>query len=68
MLDAYHLNSIQPLPEDRLLISMRDTSAIYELEQKTGAILWTLGGKKNQFTLARGAKFYFQHDARLEGN
>ncbi len=66
--DAYHLNSVQTLPEERMLVSMRDTSAIYEIDQKTGAILWTLGGKKNQFKLASGVQFYFQHDARLEGN
>ncbi len=68
VLDAYHINSIQPLPEHRVLISLRDTSAIYELEQNTGAILWTLGGKKNSFTMEKGAHFYFQHDARLHGN
>ena len=28
--DAYHINSIEQLPSDRLLISARDTSAIYE--------------------------------------
>lgn len=66
--DAYHLNSIQPLGENKLLVSMRDTSAIYEIDQSTGAILWTLGGKKNQFKLGTVAQFYFQHDVRLEGN
>ena len=66
--DAYHLNSVQQLPEERMLVSMRDTSAIYEIDKKTGAILWTLGGKKNEFKLGTGAQFNFQHDARLEGN
>ena len=63
--DAYHLNSIQVLPGDRILVSARDTSAIYELNQRTGRILWTLGGKASSFRLARGARFYFQHDASL---
>ena len=66
--DAYHINSIQPLPEHRVLISLRDTSAIYELDQNTGSIIWALGGKKNSFTMVKGAHFYFQHDARLKGN
>ncbi len=66
--DAYHLNSVQQLPEERMLVSMRDTSAIYEIDQKTGAILWTLGGVKNQFKMGGGTHFFFQHDARLEGS
>ena len=65
--DPYHVNSIQPLPEGRVLVSMRNTSAIYELQQESGAILWTLGGKKSSFALNKRARFYFQHDARLEG-
>jgi hypothetical protein len=66
--DAYHLNSVQLLPENRMLVSMRDTCAIYEIDENTGSIIWTLGGKQNQFTFANGLQFYFQHDARLEGN
>jgi hypothetical protein len=64
-LDAYHINAIQQLPRDRLLISARDTSAVYELDQASGRILWTLGGKASSFRLGPGARFYFQHDAQL---
>jgi hypothetical protein len=64
-LDAYHLNSIQVLSGGRLLISARDTSAVYEVDQRTGAIVWTLGGRDSSFRLGRGARFWFQHDARL---
>ena len=66
--DAYHLNSVQQLPEEKLLVSMRDMSSIYEIDQKTGAMIWTLGGKKNQFKYGGVLQFYFQHDARLEGS
>jgi Arylsulfotransferase (ASST) len=65
--DAYHLNAVQLLPENKLLVSMRDTSAIYEIDKNTGAILWTLGGKKNQFKRSAGLEFFFQHDPKLEG-
>ena len=65
--DPYHVNSIQPLPEGRVLLSMRNTSAIYEIQQGSGAILWTLGGKKSSFALGKRARFYFQHDAQLDG-
>ncbi len=66
--DAFHLNSIQALPDGRILLSARDTSAIYEVDQRTGRVLWTLGGKASTFRLARGARFYFQHDATLIGH
>jgi Arylsulfotransferase (ASST) len=63
--DAFHLNSIQALPDNRLLVSARDTSAVYELDRASGRIVWTLGGLASSFTLGRGARFYFQHDAQL---
>jgi hypothetical protein len=63
--DAYHLNSIQLLPGNRVLVSARDTSAVYLLDRVTGRILWTLGGKASSFRLRPGARFYFQHDAQM---
>ena len=35
--DAYHFNSLNPLPGGRILISARDTSAIYSVRQAGGA-------------------------------
>ena len=67
--DAFHLNSIQALSGNRLLVSARDTSAVYEISRTTGRILWTLGGKASTFHLAPAAQFHFQHDAQmLPGN
>jgi hypothetical protein len=63
--DAYHLNSIEPLPGGRLLVSARDTCAIYEIDRASGRIIWTLGGKASSFRMKRGTRFYFQHDAHL---
>ncbi len=63
--DAYHINSIERVPGGRLLVSARDTSAIYEIDEATGRIVWTLGGKASSFRMERGARFYFQHDAQL---
>jgi hypothetical protein len=64
-LDAYHLNSIQPLAGGRFLVSARDTSAVYEIDGASGRVVWTLGGKASSFRLAHGARFWFQHDAQL---
>jgi hypothetical protein len=62
--DAFHINSIQPLARGRVLISARDTSAIYEVDRASGRIVWTLGGKASSFRLGPGARFWFQHDAQ----
>jgi hypothetical protein len=66
--DAFHINSIQALPKDRVLISARDTSAIYAIRRAGGRVLWTLGGRASDFKLGPGARFWFQHDAQLHGN
>jgi hypothetical protein len=62
--DAFHINSIQPQPGGRVLISARDTSAIYLIDRASGRIRWTLGGKASDFRLGPGVRFWFQHDAR----
>ena len=66
--DAFHINSIQPLPGGRVLVSARDTSAVYEIDRASGRILWTLGGKASDFDLGPGASFFFQHDAQMLPN
>ena len=63
--DAYHLNSIQQLPGGNLLISVRNTWAVYEISKHTGQVIWTLGGKASSFRMGRGTNFEWQHDARL---
>jgi hypothetical protein len=67
--DAFHLNSIQALPDEHVLVSARDTSSVYDIDQHTGKIAWTLGGKASSFKLGPGARFNLQHDAQmLPGN
>jgi Arylsulfotransferase (ASST) len=64
--DYFHINSIDPEPGDRLLVSARNTHTVYEIDERTGAIVWRLGGKKSSFEMGRGASFAWQHDARLQ--
>jgi hypothetical protein len=66
--DYFHINSIQPLSDGTVLISSRNTSAIYDLDAQTARVQWILGGKFSTFTLGAGARFYFQHDARMQSN
>jgi hypothetical protein len=61
------MNSIQLLPGGKLLVSCRNTWSVYEIDIKTKKILWTLGGRYNNFKVGPGANFEWQHAARLAG-
>jgi hypothetical protein len=62
--DYFHVNSIDVEPNGNLLVSARNTHAVYEISRRTGAIVWRLGGRRSDFTFGRGAGFAWQHDAR----
>src|SRR5204863_573677 len=47
---------------------MRNTSAVYKVDHRTGRILWTLGGKDSSFTMGPGTATYLQHDAVAQVN
>jgi hypothetical protein len=67
--DAYHVNSVQVLPGNQILVSMRNTWAAYLIDTKTGKTIWTLGGKASSFNVASNAQFAWQHDVQmLPGN
>jgi hypothetical protein len=66
--DFFHLNAIQQLPDGNLLISARNTWALYEISRQTGRIIWELGGKHSSFKMRPGTNFEWQHDARLNGD
>jgi hypothetical protein len=62
--DYFHINAIELEPNGNLLISARNTHALYEVSRSTGKILWRLGGKRSDFRLGPGVRFAWQHDAR----
>jgi hypothetical protein len=62
--DYFHLNSMEVGPDGDILISARNTCAVYEIDRTTGALNWRLGGKRSDFRLDRGSRFCRQHDAR----
>jgi arylsulfotransferase ASST len=62
--DYFHLNSIEVEPNGNLLVSARNTHALYEIDRKTKKVLWRLGGKKSDFKMGPGTNFAWQHDAR----
>ncbi|HXY86415.1 MAG TPA: arylsulfotransferase family protein [Gaiellaceae bacterium] len=66
--DYMHINSIDIEPNGNLLVSGRNTHALYEVDRKTGKILWRMGGKKSDFKMGPGTNFEWQHDARRQPN
>lgn len=65
--DYFHVNSIDDAPGGNILISARNTSALYLLA-RDGHVIWRLGGKKSDFGPASEVKFRFQHDAHLRSD
>jgi hypothetical protein len=63
-LDYFHVNSVVDAPGGNILISGRNTSALYLLA-RDGHIIWRLGGKRSDFGPPAAVKFRFQHNARL---
>lgn len=63
VLDPCHLNSVALDRDGNLIISARNTSAIYKVDHRSGRVLWRLGGKRSSFTMGPGTQTAFQHNA-----
>jgi hypothetical protein len=65
--DYFHINAVSENGDGSILISARNTWAVYNVSHQTAAINWTLGGKSSTFTMEHDTPFMFQHDARMLG-
>lgn len=54
--DHFHINSIQPLGDDRLLINSRHTWCSYVLDRASGKVLQTIDGYEQGFSWAHHAR------------
>jgi hypothetical protein len=61
--DYFHINSVDLDGDGNLLISGRSTHTIYKLD-RTGKIIWRLGGRRGDFDMGTGSHFAWQHHAR----
>lgn len=72
--DYVHGNALQLDTDGNLMLSSRHLSEITKIDRSTGAIIWRMGGKNNQFTfigdqeLPGVGPFSFQHDIRRLDN
>lgn len=66
--DYFHINSIDVDTDGNLLVSARNTWAVYKINRSTGAVIWRMGGKKSAFAMGGGTTFAWQHDARRQAD
>jgi hypothetical protein len=65
--DPYHGNSINLNSAGDMLVSLRNTFGIYNIKP-SGKFIWKLiNGRGSNFTLAKAARFGWQHDVRFHG-
>ncbi len=63
--DYVHGNAIELDNDGNLLISSRHLNEITKINRQTGAVMWRMGGKRNQFTFVNDNRpFSHQHDIR----
>jgi hypothetical protein len=61
--DYFHLNSVALRRDGSILISARNTSALYEISPSTGQLIAQIGGKGGSEKLGAGSATAYQHDA-----
>ncbi len=61
--DYFHINAVSSHGPD-LLVDSRNTWAAYEVDARSGQVVWRLGGKQSSFAMGPGASPAWQHDAR----
>lgn len=67
--DYFHMNSVDKDDRGRYLISARHTHTVTCVDGTTGEVLWSLGGKDNEFfdeSDGAATQFAWQHDARWQ--
>jgi hypothetical protein len=64
--DYVHINSVDPGSSGDVLLSSRNTWALYDVDIHSGSVRWRLGGSHSSFKAGAGTHFYWQHDAELQ--
>jgi hypothetical protein len=63
--DFFHINSLNLDPDGGVLVSARNTWTVYDVDARSGRILWRLGGKNSSFSESAAARTAWQHDPRV---
>ena len=74
--DWFHINAVHLDTDGNLLVSSRNTWAVFKVDRRTGRVMWQLGGKHSSFALRAapgqaldrdGEIFAWQHDPEAIG-
>ena len=66
--DYAHLNTIDPRSDGTTLLSARNTSQLYLIDDTSGQITSAIGGKHSSVSVQPGAATAYQHDASTLGD
>jgi hypothetical protein len=66
--DPFHVNSVALDRDGNLIVSLRNTWALYKIDHQTGAVIWTLGSNRSNFKRGSNASTAFQHDAIVQSD
>lgn len=66
LFDPFHVNSVGLDSDGNLIVSMRNTDAVYKINHSSGQTIWRLGGKRSSFKMGPGTSTAFQHDAVVQ--
>jgi hypothetical protein len=66
--DYFHVNSVGLDRDGSLLVSGRNTHAVYKISRPDGSVVWRLGGSASDFRMPDAARFAYQHDARRQAD
>lgn len=64
--DYVHINSVSVGPSGDVLLSSRNTWALYDVDIRSGRVRWRLGGSHSSFKMGAGTRTYWQHDAEWQ--
>jgi hypothetical protein len=64
--DPFHVNSVSEDGNGNLLLSARNTNALFLIDRKGGKVLSRIGGKKSDFEMGPGSRTVGQHQAVLQ--
>lgn len=60
-----HMNAIEPDGNDAILVTVRNFNEVTKISKKDGAVVWRLGGARNQFRFEGDSlRLLAMHDAR----
>lgn len=64
--DYVHINSIDPGSAGDVLLSARNSWALYDVDMRTGSFRWQIGGPHSTMRQGPGTVTYWQHDAEFQ--